>query len=392
MNEIEYLSYGEIPRITSAKFFFNGLEEQGYNLIDVDLFDFINSYLKYHHSTKGNRSIWLSNDSKFCWCLTEFLKNFGDIENGGNLVIAYQNCFLNRTISKEMIFVNNLLVIKECFEMNDLKPKSKIIEDILHKNDLLLDISNQEILVSKAEFFNIFSKMPLFGYILSNNKDSKDECKVKQIKKGVIIQICIDKNEILRLKTIDNDDFAEVNIKKQNDDESVIIYFYFIFYYYLAKKEEYIIIQEWNKFSKILCDYLKKNKESYKEKNGILEKLSKNPLIDILVNLNSYDEKLDTFLMECLYAFIKHMNREIDNQINKNESPIQMNDILFLQLYSNFENIDFQSNDFSAFLCFSNNQVELDIKSSLNQNIKKSANDHFVNNFLFYLIILNEGE
>ena len=87
---------------------------------------------------------------------------------------------------------------------------------------------------------------------------------------------------------------------------------------------------------------------------------------------------MDTLLMECLYSFIKHMNKEIDNQINKNESPIQMNEIVLLDIYSNFENIDFQSNDYSVFLCFPQNQFELDLKLSLNENIQKLGIENLV--------------
>ena len=219
MSEIEHICHGEIPRICSAKFIFNGIDEE-YSLNQIDLLEFINDYIKYHQITKGNRLIWLSNDSKFCWCLTLFLRNFGDIEKGGMFLISYHNFFLNRSITKEMIFLNDLLVFKEyCSNSND-QEQPKLIETILQKNKELFDISNQETLVSKPEFFNIFYKMPLFGYLLSNISTSEEEI-IKKEKKGAIFQICIEKNEILRLKTIDKNEILEPNIAE--DDESVTL-------------------------------------------------------------------------------------------------------------------------------------------------------------------------
>ena len=81
------------------------------------------------------------------------------------------------------------------------------------------------------------------------------------------------------------------------------------------------------------------------------------------------------------------MNREIDQQINKNESPIQMNDLLLLESFSNFRGVDFLSNDFSIFLCLAKTKKEMNIKLSLNRNIEELANDEdFVKNFEFFEI------
>lgn len=137
-------------------------------------------------------------------------------------------------------------------------------------------------------------------------------------------------------------------------------------------------MQEWEKFSKILVDYLKKNTDFHKERDTILENLMRNPIVEIDVNINSFNEKLHSFLQMCIFKFIKHMNKEIDEQINKNESLIRMNELLLLEAYSNFENIDFANNEYTTYLVCSKNQKEMDQKLSLFQNIQNLAYDFFV--------------
>lgn len=138
-----------------------------------------------------------------------------------------------------------------------------------------------------------------------------------------------------------------------------------------------------------MIDYLNKNKEFQKDRDCMIEKLIKNPIIEIFMNINSFDEKLHFFLQECIFRFVKLMNEEIDTQINKNETLVQMNNLLLLEIYSNFKNIDFISNDFQTFLCFSESQKEMDVKLSLNQNIR-NANEQYVSLFLLNCYFLKE--
>lgn len=123
---------------------------------------------------------------------------------------------------------------------------------------------------------------------------------------------------------------------------------------------------------------MKKNAEFLKDKDSILENLMGNPIVEINVGLNSYEEKLHSFLQACIYKFIKQMNREIDEQINRNDSIIRMNELLLLESYSNFHMVDFANNQFSAHLLFPKFQKEININLSLVENIQNLALDFFV--------------
>ena len=378
-NMIDYLYYNKIPIIKKSFFFSNSLGESE-ELIDIDTTEFVQNYVNYNFTKKGNRFIWLNNHSEFCYCLTEFLMNFINVEKGGNLTISYENNNLNKTIMKEMIFKEENLFFKEDSDNNLSKPQTKIIESLLQGNKDLLDISNNEILISKSEFLNILSQLPLFSFTLANSLKNIDESKkMKHKKKGIFIQICIDQSEILRLKVTETNEVESSQANEINSNENEeIVNFFFIYIIYFDKREE-IILKEWDKFSGILVDYLNKNKELQKERDNIIEKLLHNPVLEIETSINSYDEKFYTFMKGCIMKFIKHMNQEIDIHLNRNESPIQMDNLHLLEIYSNFKNVDFHMNEFSAFLCFQKVKKEMDYKLSLNQNIRALSQDYYVN-------------
>lgn len=217
MNIIEYLCFNNIPCIKKSQFFANGLHENQ-ELIEVDLTGFLVKYINYHHAVSGNRSIWLNNDSNFCLLLTEFLKPLINIRNGGKLIISYHNNYMSRTLNKEMIFLNDCLIFKENCKFHP--ENGKAIEFLLHSNKDLLDISNHEVIVSKTEFIKLFSNMPLFYFTLANTLRSSDQnIQLKQKKKGFLIQICIGKMEILRLRVSEKEGIEQSKEKNQNSQE-----------------------------------------------------------------------------------------------------------------------------------------------------------------------------
>jgi len=216
-NMVEHHCYYKLPFIKQAKFFANELDSETQELIDIDITEFLQNYMNYHYSNKGNRAIWMNNDSDFCYCLTEFLKILINLEKGGKIIISYQNHCLQRTLNKEMIYFEEMLVFKEDSENQTLKENKKIIEALLRENKQLFEISNHEIMISKPEFLNILSKMPLISYGLANALKNAEESPIKEKKQGIIVQIFIEKNEILRLRIYENQDKNEENGKNSNE-------------------------------------------------------------------------------------------------------------------------------------------------------------------------------
>lgn len=219
INLIEFHSFDTISCITEANFFSNELNENLNDTDVIDLKEFMNSFMNEVFSQYGNKCIWLDNNSNFILCLNEFLKNLINVQKGGFLVFTYKNCYIHKKINKEMIYENGMLIFKEDSKMRSLKENNKLIELILNSNNNLLEISNHEIMFSKNDFLKILFKLPLFKFLLSSSlKNSDYSTLIKNKKKGVLLQISIDSNEIARLRIAENEENERENKVILNED------------------------------------------------------------------------------------------------------------------------------------------------------------------------------
>lgn len=179
----------------------------------------MNSFMNEIFFQYGNKCIWLNNDSNFIFCLNEFLKNIINVQKGGFLVFTYQNCYIHKKINKEMIYENGMLIFKENSKIKNLKENNKLIELILNSNNNLLEISNHEIMFSKKDFLKILFKLPLFKFLLSSSLQNNDySTLIKNRKKGVLLQISIDSNEIARLRIAESEENEGENKAILNED------------------------------------------------------------------------------------------------------------------------------------------------------------------------------
>lgn len=231
INLIEYIAFDKISCIVEATFFSNAIDENNKEVVEIDLTDFVKSFISDSLSKTGNKCLWLDNQSNFLICLNDQLKSMINIRKGGNLVLTHMNYYIRRTINKEMIFQNDMLIFNEDRKYN-INQNTKITEYILKSNQNLLDISNHEILVSKQDFIKIINKMPFFNYILANTLRNFDQCvPIERKKKGVILQIAVDSKEILRLRVCEKeeDEKNNSNDNMQIDNDNFMVYILYFF-------------------------------------------------------------------------------------------------------------------------------------------------------------------